>query len=137
MFAPQNQQPDVIDAWSGTLQDWYDSIDNALTVSEVIPGNYDYTTAPSYGNVGDINEGNSTFVDIACDRFKIISLDNSFISLEQEVKIKVPSQANLKFTEYYIGYKCSADIIDQYRITQIKFKIFIMLDMNGLCYIIH
>ena len=116
MFAPQNQQPDVIDAWSGTLQDWYDSIDNALTVSEVIPGNYDYTTAPSYGNVGDINEGDSTFVDIACDRFKIISLDNSFISLEQEVKIKVPSQANLKFTEYYIGYKCSADIIDQYRI---------------------
>ena len=40
MFAPQNQEPDIIDAWSGTLQDWYDSIDNALTVSEIIPGNY-------------------------------------------------------------------------------------------------
>ena len=116
MFAPQNQEPDIIDAWSGTLQDWYDSIDNALTVSEIIPGNYEYSTATSYGNVGDINEGDSTFVDVFCDRFKIISLDNSFISLEQEVKIKVPSQANLKFTEYYIGYKCSADIIDQYRI---------------------
>ena len=51
MFAPQNQEPDIIDAWSGTLQDWYDSIDNALTVSEIIPGNYEYSTATSYGNV--------------------------------------------------------------------------------------
>ena len=64
MFAPQNQEPDIIDAWSGTLQDWYDSIDNALTVSEIIPGNYEYSTATSYGNVGDINEGDSTFVDV-------------------------------------------------------------------------
>ena len=115
MFAPQNQEPDIIDAWSGTLQDWYDSIDNALTVSEIIPGNYEYSTATSYGNVGDINEGDSTFVDVFCDRFKIISLDNSYISLEQEVIIKVPSQKDLIFTEYYIGYKCSADIIDHYR----------------------
>ena len=115
MFAPQNQEPDIIDAWSGTLQDWYDSIDNALTVSEIIPGNYEYSTATSYGNVGDINEGDSTFVDVFCDRFKIISLDNSYISLEQEVIIKVPSQKDLVFTEYYIGYKCSADIIDHYR----------------------
>ena len=105
MFAPQNQEPDIIDAWSGTLQDWYDSIDNALTVSEIIPGNYEYSTATSYGNVGDINEGDSTFVDVFCDRFKIISLDNSYISLEQEVIIKVPSQKDLVFTEYYIGYK--------------------------------
>ena len=115
MFAPQNQEPDIIDAWSGTLQDWYDSIDNALTVSEIIPGNYEYSTATSYGNVGDINEGDSTFIDVFCDRFKIISLDNSYISLEQEVIIKVPSQKDLIFTEYYIGYKCSADIIDHYR----------------------
>ena len=98
-----------------SLQDWYDSIDNALTVSEIIPGNYEYSTATSYGNVGDINEGDSTFVDVFCDRFKIISLDNSYISLEQEVKLKVNSQQDLEFTEYYIGYKCSADIIDHYR----------------------
>ena len=116
MFAPQNQQPDIIDAWSGTLQDWYESIDNALSISEIIPGNYDYSTATSYGNVGDINEGDSTFVDIFCDRFKIISLDNSYITLDQEVTLKVPAQTNLLFKEYYIGYKCSADVIDAYRI---------------------
>ena len=116
MFAPQNQQPDIIDAWSGTLQDWYESIDNALSVSEIVPGHYEYSTATSYGNVGDINEGDSTFIDVSCGLTKIISLDNSFITLDQEVTLKVPAQTNTVFKEYYIGYKCSADIIDHYRI---------------------
>ena len=115
MFAPQNQQPDIIDAWSGTLQDWYESIDNALSVSEIVPGHYEYSTATSYGNVGDINEGDSTFIDVSCGLTKIISLDNSFITLDQEVTLKVPAQTNTVFKEYYIGYKCSADIIDHYR----------------------
>ena len=116
MFAAQNQQPNVIDAMSGNLQDWYNSVDDAVKASEIIPGNYEYTTATSYGNVGDINEGDTTYVDIFTDRFKIIGLDNSYITLEQEVTITVPSQSNLAFQEYYVGYKCSADAIDQYRI---------------------
>ena len=116
MFAPQNQEPNTIDAVSGSLTEWYDAVDEAIKVSEIIPGNYEYTTATSYGNVGDINEGDSTYVDIFTDRFKIISIDNSYITLKQVVYIKVPSQANLAFKEYYIGYKCSADCIDHYRI---------------------
>ena len=116
MFAPQNQTPNVIDALSGNLSEWYNAVDEALRTSEIIPGEYEYTTATSYGNVGPINEGDTTYVDIFPDRFKIISLDNSYITLEQEVTIEVPNQTNLLFTEYYIGYKCSADAIDQYRI---------------------
>ena len=116
MFAPQNQTPSTIDAISGSLTEWYNQVDDAIKVSEIIPGNYEYTTATSYGNVGDINEGDTTFVDIFCDRFKIISIDNSFITLKQIIKIHVPDQSNLKFTEYYVGYKCSADCIDHYRI---------------------
>ncbi|KAH0807201.1 uncharacterized protein GO595_000377 [Histomonas meleagridis] len=116
MFAPQNQQPNVIDAMTGNLQDWYNEVDEAVKASEIIPGNYEYTTATSYGNVGDINEGDTTYVDIFTDRFKIIGLDNSYITLEQEVPITVPSQSNLLFKEYYVGYKCSCDAIDQYRI---------------------
>ncbi|KAH0799809.1 uncharacterized protein GO595_007530 [Histomonas meleagridis] len=116
MYAPQNQQPNVIDAMSGNLEDWYNAVDDCLKLSEIIPGNYEYTTATSYGNVGDINEGDTTYVDIATDRFKIISLDNSYITLKQTVKITVPDQTNLLFKEYYIGYKCSCDAIDQYRI---------------------
>ncbi|KAH0805717.1 uncharacterized protein GO595_001356 [Histomonas meleagridis] len=116
MFAPQNQQYNVIDAMSGYLEDWYNAVDEAIKLSEIIPGNYEYTTATSYGNVDQINENNTTYVDIATDRFKIIGLDNSYITLEQTITITVPNQTDCLFKEYYIGYRCSCDAIDQYRI---------------------
>ena len=116
MFAPQNQQPNVIDSMSGSMEDWYNSVDEAIKKSEVIPGNYEYTVNTSYGQVGKISENDSTYFDISCDRFKVVSLDNSFMTFEQDLKINVPSQTGLKYQTYYIGYKYSADIIDQYRI---------------------
>ena len=116
MFAPQNQQPNVIDSMSGSMEDWYNAVDEAIKKSEVIPGNYEYTVNTSYGQVGKISENDSTYFDISCDRFKVISLDNSFMTFEQDLKINVPNQNQLKYTTYYIGYKYSADIIDQYRI---------------------
>ena len=116
MFAPQNQQPNVIDALSGSMEEWYEAVDEAVKKSDVIPGNYEYTVATSYGNVGKINEDSSTYFDITCDRFKVISLDNSFITIEQNLKINVPTQADNIYSTYYIGYKYAADCIDQYRI---------------------
>ena len=116
MFGVQNQTPTVIDSMSGSMEDWYNAIDEAIKKSEVIPGNYEYTVATSYGQVGKISENDSTYFDISCDRFKVVSLDNSFMTFEQELKINIPSQTGLKYTTYYIGYKYSADIIDQYRI---------------------
>ena len=116
MFAPQNQQPNVIDAMTGSMEDWYNAVDEAVKKSEVIPGNYEYTVATSYGNVGQIAEDSSTYFDVTCDRFKVISLDNSFITIEQDLSIAIPSQANVTYSTYYIGYKYSADCIDQYRI---------------------
>ena len=116
MFAVQNQQPNVIDSMSGSMEDWYNAVDEAIKKSEVIPGNYEYTVNTSYGQVGKISENDSTYFDISCDRFKVVSLDNSFMTFEQDLKINVPSQTGLKYSTYYIGYKYSADIIDQYRI---------------------
>ena len=116
MFAPQNQQPNVIDSMSGSMEDWYNAVDEAVKKSEVIPGNYEYTVATSYGNVGKIAEDSSTYFDITCDRFKVVSLDNSYITIEQDLKINVPNQTGLAYTTYYIGYKYAADVIDQYRI---------------------
>ena len=116
MFAPQNQQPNVIDSMSGSMEDWYNAVDDAIKKSEVIPGNYEYTVATSYGQVGKISENDSTYFDISCDRFKVVSLDNSFMTFEQELKIGVPDQTGVKYSTYYIGYKYAADIIDQYRI---------------------
>ena len=82
----------------------------------MIPGNYEYTVATSYGNVGKIAEDASTYFDISCDRFKVVSLDNSYLTIEQDIKITVPTQASYIYSTYYIGYKYAADCIDQYRI---------------------
>ncbi len=118
MFAPQNQQPNVIDSMNGSMEEWYNAVDEAVKKSEVIPGNYEYTVATSYGNVGPIPEGSSTYFDIACDRFKVISLDNSFLTIEQDVEVEIPAHndAGTACTTYYIGYKYAPDVIDQYRI---------------------
>ena len=35
-----------------------------------------------------------------CDRFKVVSLDNSFITVKQEIKINVPDQSRLISTKY-------------------------------------
>ncbi|KAI5512038.1 hypothetical protein TVAGG3_0743360 [Trichomonas vaginalis G3] len=83
MYAAQNITPTVLDAMNGNVSEWYNECDNAIRRSEIVPGTYEYTTAVSYGNVGEFAEGSSTTVDIACDRFHIISLDNSFLYVEQ------------------------------------------------------
>ena len=51
MFAAQNQEPSIIDALSSNITDWYNAIDEGLRKSDIIPGTYEYTTHPSYGNV--------------------------------------------------------------------------------------
>ena len=33
MFAPQNQQPNVIEAMSGSMEDWYNAVDEAVKKS--------------------------------------------------------------------------------------------------------
>ncbi len=116
MFAPQNQQPNVIDSMTGSMEEWYNAVDEAVKKSEVIPGNYEYTVATSYGNVGKIAEDSSTYFDVSCDRFKVVSLDNSYITIEQHIKTHVPNQDQLTYKTYYIGYKYAVDCIDQYRI---------------------
>lgn len=124
MFAPQNQTSNVIDSLNGNLEDWYNAVDNSIKKSDVIPGNYEYTINTSYGNVGKILEGSSTHFDISVDRFKIASLENSYISWTQTVNVNVPrchhTVANNGYQQhidmFYIGFKSAFDAIAQYRI---------------------
>jgi len=116
MFAPQNQQPTVIDAMSSSQVDWYQSIDDAVKVSDIVSGHYETTTSIAYGNVGPITEGNDTSLDITCGTNEVITLDNSCIVMKQTVNLIVPKEIqNSCFKRWYIGYKSSADIIDAYR----------------------
>ena len=130
MLAPQNKTSEISDVLDGSLTSWYDSIDDALKSSECVPGYYEYVQAPSYGNQCPITENGSTQVDISCNRFEVLSLENSYI----DFNIKIPIVFNQFLVEgedtgfyqsddkldlpttYYIGYKSVFDIIKQYRI---------------------
>ena len=118
MLAPQNTQFTVLDSIESTQTAWYDEIDMAIRRSDIIPGDYEYTSATSYGNVSDIHENQSTYVDLAPPRFKVISLDNSYITIEQTVPITISAAtyANEICKYWYIGYKYAPEIIGQYRI---------------------
>lgn len=120
MLAPQNTPPSIIEGMDGNLTEWFNQVDEALRLSEAIPGQYMYTINSGYANSGEFEEGGSTHVDVACDRFRVISLDNSFISFDITISgISVPAQGTASAPSgryYYIGYKSAFDAIDQYRI---------------------
>ena len=117
MLAPQNFEPGIGDIMSNTsIAKWYDDVESCFNDSEVIPGTYEYTTATAWGNVGAIAEGASTNFTIKANRYNIISLENSYITLEQRVPIRIPTQANSGFTKFYVGYLMSAACIGSYRL---------------------
>ena len=124
-YAPQNQTPDITDAIDGSITTWYENINDCLKTSECVPGHYEYAQAPSYGNQCPIQEGGSTKIDIGCNRFEIVDLNNSYIECEFKVPVTIPEQHVNNATEecvttagndYYVGFKSVFDVIDQYRI---------------------
>ena len=122
-YAPQNQAPDITDAIDGSITSWYDNINNCLKTSECVPGHYEYAQAPSYATQCPIQEGGSTKIDIGCARFEIVDINNSYIDAEFTFPLGIPKQAGtgeeLITTpghKYYVGFKSSYDLIDQYRI---------------------
>ena len=120
MFASQNQEPSIIDALGSNITEWYNAIDEGLRKSDIIPGTYEYTNHPSYGNVGQLQEGADTNLDIQLNRFCVASLDNSYITLTQEVPITAKSTTALKDNKlnsvYYIGYQYAAEVFYAYDI---------------------
>ena len=116
----QNKAQSICDVLEGTVEEWYDQVDGLLKASDFIPGNYEYSINVSYANSGKFQEGGQTHVDIGCDRFKLISLDNSYISLEMNVPVKIPAltaaSTRRRIKRFYIGFKSAFDAIDSYRI---------------------
>ena len=127
----QNKANSIMDVLEGTVEEWYDQVDGLLKASDFIPGNYEYSINVAYANSGEFQEGGQTHVDIGCDRFKIISLDNSYITLEMVFPITKPKCTDAELTNvgdasankqlikpkaWYVGFKSAFDAIDQYRI---------------------
>src|SRR5215469_3167896 len=115
MFAAHNHEASLGEVMNSTIAKFYDDIDNCITVSEVVPGQYKYEDAPSYQSAPPIPERGRTRVDIHCRNFYVISMDNSYIELSQTVKIKVPKYDGEYVKKYYVGYLTSIAAIQQYR----------------------
>ena len=90
MWNEQNKAASIMDVLEGTVEEWYDQVDGLLKASDFIPGNYEYSINIAYANSGNFEEGGQTHLDISCDRFKLISLDNSYINLDMNIPITVP-----------------------------------------------
>ena len=91
MWNEQNKAASIMDVLEGTVEEWYDQVDGLLKASDFIPGNYEYSINIAYANSGNFEEGGQTHLDISCDRFKLISLDNSYINLDMNIPITVPA----------------------------------------------
>ena len=120
MFAAQNQEPSIIDALGSNITDWYNAIDEGLKKSDIIPGTYEYTNHPSYGNVGQLQEGADTNLDIQLNRYCVAAIENSYITLTQDIPITAKSTTALKDNKlksiYYIGYQYVAEVFYAYDI---------------------
>lgn len=120
-YNPETHAASIVDILEGTVQEWYDAVDGLLKASDFIPGNYEYAVTVAHTN-STCTEGGQTHVDMVCDRFKFISIDNSYITLEMDYPITKPGfTAASGFTyikpkAYYIGFKYAFDVLDQYRI---------------------
>lgn len=92
MLGSQNQQSQSLDNVAGTITEKYDLIDSIQFMSEVMPGNYEYTTFQAYSNSGGIGVDGSYKVDIRANDFQLVSMNNSFTNLTMTVPITIPSQ---------------------------------------------
>jgi hypothetical protein len=131
MLAKQNHEPSIGSIMNTSMLKWYAEVDECITISEVIPGTYYYTSSPSYGNVGNVEEGGSTNFDIQGNALEVISVDNSFITLNQKAKITIPKNNDSRYKYYYVGYLMSAAVFQQYNIQVDSFE---LLSVNHACY---
>jgi hypothetical protein len=119
MLAPHNQEPNFGAIMGNSMEKWYNEIDNALEISESIPNTYKYTVATSYGNVGKIPENQTTFFDILANGLEVVSVENSFITLDMDVTLTLNANytvATIPVTEFYVGFLHSAAAIQSYKI---------------------
>ena len=116
MISPQNPEAGIGDVMKNSQEQFYASVDECLLVSEVHPASYEYTVGTGYANVPPLAEGNTTCLDILAHRFHVVSIDNSYILLEQEVDITIPKMNDSDVKYYYIGYLLSFACIGSYMI---------------------
>jgi hypothetical protein len=121
---PHVTDRDALDAMrEGMVREWYDKVNSSLKRSEVLPGSYTTHSAPAVEGIGEIKEGAFIRFNIVADKYRLISLVDSYITFNQRLKIRIPKfddgvAPNQKaYIRYYaIGYELSVASVKMYRI---------------------
>jgi hypothetical protein len=120
MLNPFSVGNDAYDFLGGNISDLFADVDNAITMSECVKGQYRLTVQPAVNANDNIITLNFATVNLSSPGSLVVDLDNSFISLDAEVTIasSVKHVTIGKYSEYFyfVGYKSSFEAIPQYEI---------------------
>ena len=105
----------------GAITEFYNLMEEAMKVSEVMPGRYNIITSPSYANPCPVQESSFTTIDISTGQPNVVSLDNTYITAKMKVHAKIDTaqseQKNVPNPQtYFVGFKSSLDAIAKYQI---------------------
>ena len=103
----------------GAITEFYNLMEEAMKVSEVMPGRYNIITSPSYANPCPVAESSFTTVDISTGQPNVVSLDNTYITANLKVHLTVDAAhtyTDLNPCVYFVGFKSSLDAISKYQI---------------------
>ena len=102
----------------GAITEFYNLMEEAMKVSEVMPGRYNIIT--SYANPCPVQESSFTTIDISTGQPNVVSLDNSYITAKMKVRAKInvaqSEQAGANPQTYFLGFKSSLDAVAKYQI---------------------
>jgi hypothetical protein len=117
MIAPQNQEQGLGESMAdASIRRWYDSMKHAMDISEVRPGSYEYTMIDATTGTSPLTNDSKTSFRFQANRFQMISLDNSYILLKQEVSFEVDKHDDVFVKEYFVGYRDVAAVFGSYNI---------------------
>jgi hypothetical protein len=78
---------DAFDFLCGNISDFYSDVDNDITMSECVKGQYRLTVQPVVNANDNILTPNFATVNISAPGSLVVDLENSFIKLEAQVYV--------------------------------------------------
>jgi hypothetical protein len=122
MLNPSAVGNDAYDFLGGNISDFFADVDNAITMSECVKGQYRLTVQPAVNANDNIITPNFATVNLSSPGSLVVDLDNSFISLTAVLSLSSNTKHTAKASDnaidyfYCVGYKSSFDAIRQYEI---------------------
>jgi hypothetical protein len=119
MLNPFVNGNDTYDFLGGNISDFYSDVDNAITMSECVKGQYRLTVQPADNANDNIITPNFATVNISAPGSLVVDLENSLIKLEAQVLVnfsgaKAGNSATGVDAFYFIGWKSSFEATRQY-----------------------